>query len=226
MSGEFDLEKMLKCLDASERAKLESAEFRANAEASFDKADVSKTGELSNEEEMLSAVLGALPPERQNHEWVNKHGLKELMLEFDKNKDGQIQKGEFVQFITWSIANEIHHYFEAAGTTAKAAAFKVPKGCFQELKAMAAPPVAVIDTCNCVAILTGDIDNEVEWDALKKFLADRALFDKLKKLQDIPADRVQKAKALIEAKGLELKAVRSKSAAAGGLFEWVDKCCK
>ena len=66
----------------------------------------------------------------------------------------------------------------------------------------------------------------MEWDALKKFLADRALFDKLKKLQDIPADRVQKAKALIEAKGLELKAVKSKSAAAGGLFEWVDKCCK
>ena len=56
-------------------------------------------------------------------------------------------------------------------------------------------------------------------------MSDAHTLEKIAELKDIPADRVEKVKAIIEAKKLNKDEVRKKSSAAGGLMEWVEKCC-
>ena len=49
---------------------------------------------------------------------MTQENVKELMMHFDENKNGKIEKGEFVKFITWCIAKEIADYFAKAGSLA------------------------------------------------------------------------------------------------------------
>merc|ERR1719482_637540 len=116
MATNFDVDEVLKLLDESERTFLKSDEFKAETEKHFDTADVSQTGDLS-EAEMAEAVKLALPEERRRagHLDLSPANVKALMMNFDANKNGKIERDEFVNFVTWCIAKEIADYFATAG---------------------------------------------------------------------------------------------------------------
>merc|ERR1719247_3715341 len=104
---DFDLEKCLSRLDAKEKEKLESEEFKTAAEEAFTKADATETGDLSDATEMMAAVTGALPEDRVRSLELNPSSVKEIMMNFDENKNGKIEKGEFVNFVKYAIASKI-----------------------------------------------------------------------------------------------------------------------
>ena len=77
MAGAFDVKSCLARLSEEERAKLESEDFKQSAEAAFDKADVSQTGDLLDAE-MFAAVQLALPEERKGQPCL----MKKQFLDF------------------------------------------------------------------------------------------------------------------------------------------------
>merc|ERR1712216_269317 len=58
---------------------------------------------------------------------LNPNSVKEMMLNFDENKNGKIEKGEFVNFVKYVIASKVAEYFATAGKSKNSAAAKLKK---------------------------------------------------------------------------------------------------
>lgn len=106
---------MLSRLDASTRARLgvdgQNREYERECALLFRKYDLDDTGGLDGDE-LMAAVLEAIP--ENFRETIGAYGpyLKDVILAFDKNGDGVIQKAEFFKFCTWVLAMSIMCYFD------------------------------------------------------------------------------------------------------------------
>jgi hypothetical protein len=215
-----DVEAMFARLDPAERERLMSDAFKAEAEAAFTKADVSATGDLSNPEEMASAVKFALPEERVRAMNLEGDNMKTMMMEFDENKNGKIEKDEFVNFIRFCIASEINDYFATAGNTAKAAAAAIKKPELQELKSLGAPAAEIVTVMSCVLQLTGAADKTCDWKTCQKAMGDtKAFLDSMNAAIEVKPET--KEKVTKELGELTEEIVKKKSRAAGCMVKWV-----
>ena len=56
-------------------------------------------------------VTAAIPEDRVRSMELNPNSVKEMMLNFDENKNGKIEKGEFVNFVKYVIASKVGRCF-------------------------------------------------------------------------------------------------------------------
>jgi len=217
---DFDLEKCLAKLDAKEREKYDSEDFKKAAEEAFDKADVSQTGDLL-ENEMMEAVKGAIPEDRCRSLELNPTNVKEMMMNFDENKNGKIEKAEFVNFVKYAIASKVNEYFETAGKSTKSAAAKLKKPELTELKSLGVPPAEVKLVIACAVFLLGLVPKiDVEWKDCQKAFADtKKILELLASPPEPPAGAAAKVQQALGE--LTKEEVAKKSKAASFVMEFV-----
>jgi len=217
---DFDLEKCLGRLDAKERENLDSEEFKKAAEEAFDKADVSQTGDLL-ENEMMEAVKGAIPEDRCRSLELNPSNVKEMMLNFDENKNGKIEKAEFVNFVKYAIASKVNEYFETAGKSTKSAAAKLKKPELTELKSLGAPPKEVVTVICCAMFLLGQVTKpNCEWKDAQKAMGDtKKCLELFASPPELPAGAAEKVQQALGE--LTKEEVAKKSKAASFMMEFV-----
>jgi hypothetical protein len=217
---DFDLDAALARLDAKERENLDSEDFKKKAEEAFDKADVSQTGDLL-ENEMMEAVKGAIPEDRCRSLELNPSNVKEMMLNFDENKNGKIEKAEFVNFVKYAIASKVNEYFETAGKSTKSAAAKLKKPELTELKSLGMPPQELKTVISCMVYLLGLVPKpNCEWKESQKAMGDTKKI--LELLASPPAPPEGAATKVQQALGeLTKEEVAKKSKAASFVMEFV-----
>eukprot|EP00746_Dinoflagellata_sp_MGD_P004476 gnl/MRDRNA2_/MRDRNA2_108653_c0_seq1.p1 gnl/MRDRNA2_/MRDRNA2_108653_c0~~gnl/MRDRNA2_/MRDRNA2_108653_c0_seq1.p1 ORF type:complete len:515 (+),score=140.55 gnl/MRDRNA2_/MRDRNA2_108653_c0_seq1:80-1546(+) len=106
----FDVEKMLSYVSAAERDRLNSEDFKKEAESAFETADVSGTGTLDGPE-IPSAVFKVVGGHRAAFLQITSANAEELLMHFDADGNGKIDKAEFHNFVKWLVAKEIVDYF-------------------------------------------------------------------------------------------------------------------
>jgi Ca2+-binding EF-hand superfamily protein len=120
-SEKFDVDAVLKLLNPAEVEYLNSDEFKAKAADTFDRADKDRSGVL-NDAELADSVLRVVSPHRRENLDISEDKAKELLLKFDTDKNGVIDKDEFFRFVQWVVAKQINDYF--GGDTSKEAGEK------------------------------------------------------------------------------------------------------
>jgi len=218
---DFDLEACLSKLDAKEREKYDSEDFKKAAEEAFDAADASKTGDLSDSNEMMAAVTAAIPEDRVRSMELNPNSVKEMMLNFDENKNGKIEKGEFVNFVKYVIASKVAEYFATAGKSKGSAAAKLKKAELTELKSLGVPPKEVKDVIACAMFILGLTTKvNAEWKDVQKGMGDtKKLLELLASPPEPPAGAAAKVQQVLG--DLTKEDVAKKSKAASFLMEFV-----
>ena len=108
--GGVNVEEMIATLSETEKTYLASDEFQKQAEAAFKEVDVDGSGDLTGEE-LSAAVEKVVPPARRANLQIQADNAKDLLLFFDKNKNGKIEPDEFKEFVKWIVANDVHDYF-------------------------------------------------------------------------------------------------------------------
>jgi hypothetical protein len=99
---------------------------------------------------------------------------------------------------------------------------KLSKADLVELRSMANPPQLVMIVLVCVCILLGK-DDDAGWSGAKAMLADVQLLKNLVSLKKgtIATEQMEKVKELVKKEQLNVAKVKSVSASASGLFQWV-----
>jgi Ca2+-binding EF-hand superfamily protein len=122
--GEFDVAECLKKLGEVERKYLESDAFQQQLDTVFMQADANQNGELEGDE-ISTAVFKLASPDRRGKLNIFPDNVVELVMRFDANKDGTINKEELAAFVRWVLAKEVHDYFNNTASKRKEEGQKV-----------------------------------------------------------------------------------------------------
>lgn len=106
----FDVDKMLGYLSKDEKERLTGEDFKKEADKAFEDADVSGTGTLDGPE-IPKAVFKVVGAHRAAFLQITPANAEELLMHFDADGNGKIDKSEFHNFVKWLVAKEIVDYF-------------------------------------------------------------------------------------------------------------------
>ena len=112
VGDDFDIEWMIKTLNAEEQAYLNGNFLKKEAEEIFMKADEDVSNSLHGDQIAAGVELVlSYYPHRREALIISEESATELLLKFDGNKSGTIEKEEFFQFVRWIVAREVYDYF-------------------------------------------------------------------------------------------------------------------